>query len=379
MDSLFLKTAPPLDPAWLAFEEVSGMNNPRPELPIAEHQVAYAAECRSINAKMLAPGARDHHLSLNVTRTKFTVPSTNTPFGDEASRFRLPVIRYEHAPASSETDSTANPAQAQDQPEVTVLYIHGGGLYVGEADSEELSCLRILKASTPSTNHTNNITDVQIPMIKQVYSLTYRLMPTYSAQDSLSDCLSVLNFILLEQQQRGGASDSRKYNHKIILAGSSSGGQLAALVSQHPTVLGKINGVLLRCPVTSDAFGGLDPYVPLRFQHLHTSAWEPSFWNSLLGQMKRAVPRDGLERMPLEADEETLKRLPRTWIQLCTNDSLYSDGLCYAKALEEVGVEVKVDVVKGWPHTFWLKAPELERALEAEEEMVKGLVWLLAE
>lgn len=93
--------------------------------------------------------------------------------------------------------------------------------------------------------------------------------------------------------------------------------------------------------------------------------------------MKRAVPRDGLERMPLEADEETLKELPRTWIQLCTNDSPYSDGLCYAKMLEEAGVEVKVDVVRGWPHTFWLKAPELERALEVEEEMVRGLGWLL--
>lgn len=45
--------------------------------------------------------------------------------------------------------------------------------------------------------------------------------------------------------------------------------------------------------------------------------------------------------------------------------------------LEEAGVEVKVDVVRGWPHTFWLKAPELERALEVEEEMVRGLGWLL--
>lgn len=89
------------------------------------------------------------------------------------------------------------------------------------------------------------------------------------------------------------------------------------------------------------------------------------------------MPRDGLERMPLEAEEEILKRLPRTWIRLCTNDSLYSDGVCYAKALEEVRVEVRVDVVRGWPHTFWLKAPGLERASEAEEEMVRGLVWLL--
>jgi len=38
---------------------------------------------------------------------------------------------------------------------------------------------------------------------------------------------------------------------------------------------------------------------------------------------------------------------------------------------------VKVDVLHGWPHTFWLKAPQLERALEPEMDMIKGLKWLL--
>jgi acetyl esterase/lipase len=99
---------------------------------------------------------------------------------------------------------------------------------------------------------------------------------------------------------------------------------------------------------------------------------------ALGGFMKRAVPRDGLAKMPLEADEEVLRGLPRTWIQVCTNDTLYSDGVCYAIALEEAGVEVKVRVVEGWPHTFWLLVPELERALEAELEMVEGLKWLLS-
>ncbi|KAJ4409954.1 hypothetical protein N0V85_004039 [Neurospora sp. IMI 360204] len=343
MESLFLQTAPPLDPAWLAFEEEFGLNKPRPELAIAEHQVTYAAECRSLNAKMLAPGARDHHLSLNVTKTDFTVPSTLASLSvDEANCYQIPVIRYQHASASSAED---------EQPDVTVLYIHGGGgLYVGEADSEELSCLRILKAtSVPTTKNVNDINKSHL--IKDVYSLTYPLMPTYSAQDGLSDCLS-------QEVPPADNSPPSSPNTPLPLHGT-------------------IHGVLLRCPVTSDAFSGLDPYVPLRFRHLHTSAWHPSFWNLLLGQMKRTVPRDGLERMPLETEEEILKRLPRTWIQLCTNDSLYSDGVCYAKALEEVGVEVRVDVVRGWPHTFWLKAPGFGRALEAEEDMVRGFVWLL--
>lgn len=220
MKSLFLQTAPPLDPAWLAFEEEFALNKPRQELPIAEHQAAYAAECRSLNAKMLAPGARDDHLSLNVTKTEFTVPSTlASPSVDEANRYQIPVIRYEHATTSPANDSAAPPSQAQKQPDITVLYIHGGGLYVGEADSKELSCLRILKAtSVPTTKNVNDTNKSHL--IKDVYSLTYRLMPTYSAQDSLSDCLSVLNFIpqptptpaqRQQEQQQPQTHPSRKF------------------------------------------------------------------------------------------------------------------------------------------------------------------------
>jgi hypothetical protein len=45
--------------------------------------------------------------------------------------------------------------------------------------------------------------------------------------------------------------------------------------------------------------------------------------------------------------------------------------------LREAGVEVNLDVVEGWPHTFWLKAPYLERAVQAESDMIEGLRQLL--
>lgn len=52
------------------------------------------------------------------------------------------------------------------------------------------------------------------------------------------------------------------------------------------------------------------------------------------------------EDAALRPNNEILKRLLRTWIQLCSNNSLYSDGLCYVRALEEVEVGVMVDVVR---------------------------------
>ncbi|KAK1993181.1 hypothetical protein LX36DRAFT_714789 [Colletotrichum falcatum] len=58
-------------------------------------------------------------------------------------------------------------------------------------------------------------------------------------------------------------------------------------------------------------------------------------------------------------------------VQVCANDTLYSDGVCYAMALRGSGAKVRVEVVGAWPHRFWL------RAVEAEGEMLEGLRWVL--
>lgn len=334
MESLFLATAPPLDPEWLAYESAAGLNNKPKKSPSTsplDHQHVYADDCRArtIAALSVAPYSR---LANAVRSRHFTVPSS-------VDGFQIPVIEY--SPSVSDRPSIATPA-------AVVFYIHGGGLCVGEADSEELSC-RLIAADAHAT----------------VFSVGYRLMPTYSAQTCLSDCMDAFKSVVAEQVATQA---------NVLLVGSSSGGELAALVAQQlPSV---IQGVVLRCPVTSDAFSGVDKFVPKNLQHLHTSATDSSFWNSLLGPMLREVPRDGLERMPLEAPLDVMQQHPRTWVQLCTNDSLFSDGLCYAKALEDAGIEVKADVVRGWPHTFWLKAPLLPRALEAERSMLEGLAWV---
>ncbi|KAK1521376.1 hypothetical protein CPAR01_14899 [Colletotrichum paranaense] len=332
LDRLILKEAPLLDPTWLAFEEEVKAKGPKKTYSSSlDRQPVYAEECRQLNARMLAPGAPYHHLS-SITLQPLTTPSS-------LDQFAIPILCF-----SDDTDN--NPAGD----EIVVIYYHGGGLYVGEADSEELSCRRIAKDLEGAT----------------VYSVGYRLMPSSPASTCVSDSLDAFHHIRALHPSPAT---------KLIIVGSSSGGQLAAAVSQ-AAPRGSLHGVLLRCPVTSDGGSSLD-YVPPSLRHAYTSSTSPSFVTSLLGVFSRAVPRDGLKRMPLEAEAETLAALPRTWVQVCSNDTLYSDGVCYAMALAGEGVEVRVEVVRGWPHTFWLKAPWLARAVEAEEEMVCGLRWVL--
>lgn len=334
LKSLILKEAPPLDPAWLAYEDEAKLKAPKKTYasPL-DRQPVYAEDCRRLNARMLSPGAPYHPL-WRVSTQNLTTPSS-------LDGFAIPLLRFIDEVM---TQTTAAPKDEG----VVVVYYHGGGLCVGEADSEELSCRRIANEIPGST----------------VYSVGYRLMPAFPASTCVVDSMDAFNYVR-------SLHPSAK---KLVIVGSSSGGQLAATVSQLAP-RGVLHGALLRCPVTSDGGSSLD-LVPSHLREAYTSA-SPSFVTSLLGVFSRAVVRDGLEKLPLEAAPEQLKGLPRTWLQVCSNDTLYSDGVCYAMALKEAGVEVEIEVVRGWPHTFWLKAPGLKRALEAEEEMVRGLRWVL--
>lgn len=327
-----LEKAPPLDPAWLAFEETRRKQSPPQQFAsILDRQPVYAQECRELLARMTAPGARDDALLQGIQRTDFTVPSS-------VDGFAIPVMRLDLVESKQNGET-----------EVDIIYYHGGGLFVGEADSEELSCRRLLKSMGNRS--------------ARLYSVGYRLMPTYPASTCLSDSLDAFQAL-------------HSKIAKTIIVGSSSGGQLAASIAQ-TLPPGSIHGVLLRGPVTSDPAED-KRYIPAPLRPFFTSLDE-SFVSSLHGYLTRAIPRDGLDRLPIEASRAQLEGHAPTWIQLCTNDTLYSDGLCYGMALVEAGVDVKVDVQYGWPHTFWLKAPELEQALRAEEAMVDGLGWLLNE
>lgn len=335
-----LTHAPPLDPAWLAHESATKLVSTSQTVNIdpLTRQTQYAAACRSRNNALLAPGARDHRLSQGISTITLSIPSSKDGQA-------VPILQYTRT-------LTTTIGNQEQPPQCVIIYFHGGGLTVGEPDSEDLSCRRLV-LSSPGSARTI------------LYSVGYRLKPQHPAQTSLDDSIDAFTAL----------AKPHPATTKIILVGSSSGGQLAALVSQHALHSAiTIHGVLLRCPVTSDSFGG---FVPTGFRCEHTSAGHASFATVLLQRLDMDGPRDGLARMPLEAEESEVEGMPRTWVQLCTNDVLYSDGACYVQLMREAGAVVGVDVVEGWPHTFWLKAPHLARALEAEESLVEGLRWVL--
>ncbi len=53
---------------------------------------------------------------------------------------------------------------------------------------------------------------------------------------------------------------------------------------------------------------------------------------------------------PLLAPEEILKKLPPTYIDVCSEDPLAPGGIMYAKKLEGCGVPVRLFILQGMPH-----------------------------
>lgn len=372
--NLILENPPPLDPAWLAHEKGENLLSKPVILDVKARQAAYSQACRDRSAQLLS--GRDEHLNHGVhihdtfieIAPEIAYPGEREP---HTQARKIPIRSYNPSSLPSGPPSSSVPPW---KPEIggqdIIIYYHGGGLVVGDLDSEDLTCRRICKELGCT-----------------VYSCGYRLMPDHSADDSCDDAVQAFAGILRLRKAR-----------RLVLAGSSSGAQLAAMVAgsygrshgvfipmrYHPSasisvphspgrVKNPVHGILLRGPVTCDASnGGVN--IPPRFRPFHTST-RPEFHTSLLSTPAVDASNRTTHNLPLEDDD--FRKMPRHWIQVSTNDILYSDGVLYAEALKQAGVEVKVDIIQGFPHTFWLKAPELERAVKAEKDMIDGLRWLL--
>jgi len=357
--SIILETPPALDPLWLAHEEASNLKSKLVITDPKDAQIAYSEACKQLNAHLLSGRDSDlnHGIKIHDTFIDRGYGTRHDAFTDHsrnaARSHRIPIRTYN---PSSSPDGPSLPLPQSEKGIVEdkdiVIYYYGGGLCVGDLDSEDLACRRICKELGCT-----------------VYSIAYRLMPDFSAEVAFKDAMHAFTEITRLRRAR-----------RLIVMGSSSGGQLAAMVSQAYGKIpylrmrrNRIHGVLLRAPVTCDATeGGIN--IPSRFRGFHKSMSE-AFHTSLLSKPALTALNRTESRLPLEAED--FEKLPRHWIQVCTNDIYYSDGVLYAEALRDARVEVEMDILEGYPHTFWLKAPELERAVEAEADMISGLKWLL--
>ncbi|ESZ96624.1 hypothetical protein SBOR_2991 [Sclerotinia borealis F-4128] len=335
---LILTRPPPLHPTWKS--HIPNLPLPIPTSFPTPHllKATYRQNCASQTALLLHPSSPLHHLTQHLHLTHSFIPSSS-PTGHQ-----IPTRLY-------------TPTHLSHPSTPLIIYFHGGGLLVGDLDSEDLTCRALsLSLSTP------------------LLSIAYRLLPEFTADDAVSDALSSYSHLCAQFP-----------NRKFTLVGSSSGGQLAATVALTHLQAGRISVVVLRCPVTCDATDG-GTSIPEEWKNIHKSMSE-EFYTGILNKAavtkenrvrEYRMPLEMLAEMPKLEEASEIEEVKTKWfIQLCTNDIYYSDGVCLGLGLKERGCDVKMRVEVGWPHTFWLKGMVLEEAQRAEKKLIKGAQWVL--
>jgi acetyl esterase len=212
------------------------------------------------------------------------------------------------------------------EPSVVVVYVHGGGWILGDLNMHDAVC-RYLALHVPAV----------------VVNVDYRLAPETPYPGALDDVSSALQWAA-ERASRWGVSPER-----LVVAGSSSGGNLAAAAAlrardNHGPLLA---GQVLIYPVTDHAmetesyrlFGNGDYYLSV-----DQMTWS---WQQYVPEVSQ---RNEPYASPLRGED--LTGLPPTFVLTAEYDPLRDEGETYATRLGKAGVPVDTIRYPGQIHGF---------------------------
>jgi len=226
-----------------------------------------------------------------------------------------------------------------------IVFFHGGGLLLRAAKSH----YQIAKWYAEMAN------------CKVVFA-DYRLLPKNKYPVPVEDCYCTYKWVLDHADMLEIDKD------KIIVAGDSAGGNLAAAVTLMLWDRMRISplGAMLIYPLTDRRM-----ITESMKRFTDTPVWNAKltemFWKAYLGNQE---PAQIQYASPIEA--ESLEHFPNTYIEVAEFDSLRDEGIAFAERLRSEGVSTELHEVKGACHGF-------EVALKsriAEESMQRRICWL---
>jgi acetyl esterase len=221
-----------------------------------------------------------------------------------------------------------------EPPAGLLVYLHGGGWVVGEIEDYDPLCRMLATACGLA-----------------VLSVGYRLAPEHPFPAAVEDAYAATVW----------AAEHLLGDGRLVLAGDSAGGNLAAVCTQEARRLGgpKIAFQVLVYPVTDHDFERAS-YAEHGTGYLlgrDEMAW---FWDHYVPD---EALRDDPRASPLRAAD--LEDLPPALVLIAEYDPLRDEGLAYARRLEEAGVPVTVRRYDDVTHGFFALATYAERADEA--------------
>jgi acetyl esterase len=235
------------------------------------------------------------------------------------------------------------PAQAYEPqrpatPAGAIVWLHGGGWVMGDVAGFEHVCRALANAS----GHV-------------VVSVEYRLAPEHPFPAAVDDALAAVAWAL------GHGAGQLSYDaSRVIVGGDSAGGNLAAVAARHHR--DRVAGQLLVYPAT-DATMSSTSYSEEDGSPMLSAASMADCYAAYLGAADPLHP----DASPLHAPE--LAGLPPAFVAVADLDVLRDDGLRYAAALRDAGVEVHEERYADMVHGFLRWGGVVDRAGELVRAM----------
>ncbi len=207
-------------------------------------------------------------------------------------------------------------------PHSVVVYFHGGGWVLGNAQSDDPFCR-----------------DLCVQSGCLIVSVNYRHAPEHRFPAAPEDGFAAVRWIAENAASLGGLPGP------LSVAGWSAGGNIAAIVCQMARDAGgpAIAGQLLVTPVTDCDFNR-PSYGENADGYILTTTLMHWFWNHYAEPSERSDPKAS----PLRAAD--LSGLPPAVVVTCEFDPLRDEGAAYAEALFAAGVEARHLPCRGQIH-----------------------------
>ena len=215
---------------------------------------------------------------------------------------------------------------APDDRRPLLLHFHGGGWVLGDLDKADEVCRRMADEA-----------DVA------VVSVDYRLAPEHPHPAPIEDAVAATRHVLGDAARFGGRPD------RVGVCGDSAGGHLAAisaLAMRDEAASPPLALQYLIYPVTDCDFQRPSMIASARGRLLETDAMK-WFWDHFCPDLE---DRETWTASPIRA--ESLEGTAPAIVALAAHDPLYSEGIAYARRLEESGVTTTTRIARDLIHGF---------------------------
>jgi triacylglycerol lipase len=213
-----------------------------------------------------------------------------------------------------------------------LLWMHGGGYVIGNADQDDLLCRRIATETGAA-----------------VTSVDYRLAPETPAPGPVDDCYAALAWVH-ENAASLGADRSR-----IAVGGLSAGGGLAACLAILARDRGEIpvGFQLLLSPMLDDRTATTEPAHPYAGEFVWTPDDNRFGWSAYLSG---EAGKPEVSPYAAAARVESTAGLPPGFISVGSLDLFAEEDITYATRLMREGVPTELHVYPGGYHGFTMVA-----------------------